>query len=67
MTTRSGSDQWVRELKASLMGRVVQRVMSARKTGVDGMAKWMVGRTTDAPEELDSDFEHPDEWNRPID
>ena len=67
MTIRSESDQRMRELKTSLMGRVVQRVMSTRKTGLDGMAKWMLGRTVDAPEKLDSDFDHPEEWDRPID
>ena len=49
------------------MGRVVQRVMSAHRTGLDGMAKWMIGRFVDAPKELDSDFDHPEEWDRPID
>ncbi|GEM_PF-2740933 len=67
MTTRSGSDQWRRELKSSLMTRVVQRVMSQSRTGLDGLAKWMIGRSIDVPDDLGSEFEHPDEWDRPID
>lgn len=67
MTTRSGVGQWVRELKVSLMTRVIQRATSSRTTGIDGMAKQMVARSSDAPDELDEDFDHPEEWNRPID
>ena len=67
MTTRSGIDQWMRELKASLMTRVVQRATSSRTTGLDGLAKRMVAMSSDAPAELDADFDHPEDWNRPID
>ena len=67
MTTRTGSNQWLRELKSSLMTRVIQRVMSARRTGLDGMAKRLLGRIVKAPAELGPEFEHPDDWDRPID
>ena len=67
MTTRSDRNQWLRELKASLMTRVFQRVMTTRTTGLDGMAKRLLERMVDAPAELDAEFEHPDDWDRPID
>ena len=67
MTTRSGSDQWMRELKSSLMTRVIRRVMSARRTGLDGLAKRMLARRVNAPADSDPELEHPDDWDRPID
>ena len=36
-------------------------VTSSRTTGLDGLAKQMVARSSDAPAELGSDFDHPDE------
>ena len=67
MTTRSSVGQWVRELKVSLVTRVIQRATSSRTTGLDSLAKQMVARSSDAPDELDEDFDHPKDWDRPID
>jgi hypothetical protein len=67
MTTRKGSDQFMRELKASLMTRVAQRAMTTRTTGLDGLAKRVLDKSGGAEPEMDPDLEHPDDWDRPID
>ena len=67
MTTRSGRDQFVRELKQSLMTRVAQRAMTTKTTGLDGLAKRMLDRSGGAEPEIDPELEHPEDWDRPID
>ena len=67
MTTRSEGDQRLRELKASVFTRLARRVMSTRTTGLDGLAKTMLGAKPGEEPPLDPELEHPDDWDRPID
>ena len=67
MTTRSERDQFLRELKASMMTRVAQKAMTTRTTGLDGLAKKMLDRAGGDEAEPDPELEHPEEWDRPID
>ena len=67
MTIRTERDNWMRELKASLMTRVAKRAMTTRTTGLDGLAKSMLGKPAEEEDELGPEFEHPDDWDRPID
>ncbi len=66
MTTRSERDQRLRELKAALLGRLAGRAMTTRSTGLDGLAKTLVGRRA-GPVDPDPELAHPDDWDRPID
>ena len=67
MTTRNPRDQFLRELRESLMTRLAQRAMTTRTTGLDGFAKRMLEKSVTAPSELDPELEHPADWDRPID
>lgn len=66
MTARRGRDQWLRELKASLFGRLAARTMTTRTTGLDGLAKSLVEKQA-GPVAPDPELDHPDDWDRPID
>ena len=67
MTTRNGRDQWMRELKASLMTRFARRALTTRKSGIDGIVKSLLERQASIPTEPDPELDHPDDWDRPID
>ena len=67
MTTRNGRDQWMRELKASLMTRFARRALTTRKSGIDGIAKSLLERQASIQTEPDPELDHPDDWDRPID
>ena len=67
MTMRSQREQWLLELKASLLGRLAGRAMTTRTTGLDGIAKTLVERKTGQPVPHDPELDHPDDWDRPID
>lgn len=67
MTTRSERDQRLREFKQGLLGRLAGRAMTTRTTGLDGLAKSLLGRAVGDAPEPDPDLEHPEEWDRPID
>ena len=67
MTTRSERDQWVREIKSSLLGRMASRAMTTRTTGLDGLAKTLLQKMARGPTQPDPELEHPDDWDRPID
>ena len=67
MTTRSARDQWLREFKSTLMGRLAGRAMTTRTTGLDGLAKKMLNKATGGPRPEDPELDHPDDWDRPID
>ena len=67
MTTRNERDQFMRELKASLMSRMAQRAMTTSESGLDGFAKRLLRRMASAPAEPDPELEHPADWDRPID
>jgi len=67
MTTRNGRDQWIRELKASLMTRFARRALTSRTSGIDGIAKSLLERQASGPVEPDPELDHPDDWDRPID
>lgn len=66
MTTRSERDQRLREWKNELLTRVAQRAMTTRTTGLDGLAKRLLGKPVDEAE-IDPELEHPTEWDRPVD
>ena len=65
MTTRSGRDQWLRELKSALMARIAGRAMTKRETGLDGLAKSILKRGREVPS--DPELDHPEDCDRPID
>ena len=65
MTTRSGRDQWLRELKSALMARIAGRAMTKRETGLDGLTKSILKRGREVPS--DPELDHPEDWDRPID
>ena len=67
MTTRSEGNQRLRELKTNLMTRLARRVMTTRTTGLDGLAKRLLGRPAQSAPPPDPDLEHPIEWDRPLD
>lgn len=67
MTTRNERDQWMRELKASLMTRLARRALSTRTNGLDGFAKSLLERQASGPIEPDPELEHPADWDRPVD
>ena len=67
MTTRSERDQWLLELKTSMLGRVAGRAMTKRTTGLDGLAKTLLRRMAGEAAKPDPDLDHPDDWDRPID
>ena len=67
MTTRYGRDQFMRELKASLMTRMARRAMTTSESGLDGLAKRLLQRMASRPAEPDPELEHPSDWDRPID
>ncbi len=64
---RSARDHWVRELKTALVGRLAGRAMTTRTTGLDGLAKNLLQRISGGPVPHDTELDHPDEWDRPID
>ena len=51
------------ELKTSLMGRVVPRVLSRKANGVDGLAKQLAAKSPPAAPDpsLAAELEHPDD------
>ena len=63
MAARSELGHRLRELKTSLMGKLVPRVLSHKTNGLDGLAKKLVAKTPPAApdESLPSDLEHPDD------
>lgn len=63
MAARSEFGHRVRELKTSLMGKVVPRVLSRKASGIDGLAKKLVAKTPPAApdESLAAELEHPDD------
>jgi len=63
MAARSELGHRLLELKTSLMGKVVPRVLSRKASGVDGLAKKLVAKTPlAAPDEsLAAELEHPDD------
>ena len=65
MTTRSGRDQWLLELKAALLGRLAGRAMTKQTTGLDGLAKTLLERRAGEVAH-DPELDHPDDWDRPI-
>jgi hypothetical protein len=67
MTQRSERDQRLRELKASLFARVAGRVMSTKRTGIDGLAKTLLRHKKKERTAADRELEHPEPWDRPID
>ena len=67
MTRRNEREQWLRELKAALLGRLAGRAMATGTTGLDGLAKALVERASGGPVAQDPELEHPDDWDRPID
>ena len=67
MTTRNARDQWMRELKASVMTRIARRALSTRTSGLDGVAKSLLERSASGPGDPDPELEHPEEWDRPKD
>ena len=67
MTTRSERDQWLRELKTSMLGRFAGRAMTRRTTGLDGLAKTLLRQMARRPAKPDPELDHPDDWDRPID
>ena len=67
MTQRSEHDQRLRELKASLLARVAGRVMSTKRTGLDGLAKALLRPKGKEKTAADLELEHPEPWDRPID
>lgn len=67
MTKRSQRDQWLREWKAALLGRIAGRAMTTRTSGLDGLVKTLVGKQAGGPPEPDPELDHPEEWDRPID
>ncbi len=67
MTTRNERDQRLREWKQTLLARLAGRAMTTRTTGLDGLAKNLLGRAVGGPIEEDPELEHPADWDRPID
>lgn len=67
MTQRSERDQRLREWKAALLARVVGRVMSTKRTGLDGLAKALLRPKGKAAPARDRELDHPKPWDRPID
>jgi hypothetical protein len=65
MTTRSEFSQRKREAQAIMLGVVVNRVLSKKTTGVDGVAKSLVARQIGVVD-IDPDLDHPAEWDWPI-
>ena len=63
MAARSELGHRLLELKTSLMGKVVPRVLSRKANGVDGLAKKLVAKTPPAApdESLAAELEHPDD------
>ncbi|MEM7413061.1 MAG: hypothetical protein AAF430_22705 [Myxococcota bacterium] len=67
MTIRTERDQRLRELKQSMLTRLARRALSTRTTGLDGLAKKMLGKQAGGSVEADPELDHPDDWDRPID
>ena len=63
MAARSELRHRLLELKTSLMGRLVPKVLSHKTSGVDGLAKKLAAKTSTAPpdESLAADLEHPED------
>lgn len=64
---RSQPAEWLLELKQALLARLAARAMTTRTTGLDGLAKALLRRSSGGPVEHDSELDHPAEWDRPID
>lgn len=63
MVARSEFSHRLRELKLTLMGRLVPKVLSRKTSGLDGLAKKLAARTVPAEvdESIDPDLLHPDD------
>ena len=50
-----------------MLTRLARRALSTRTTGLDGLAKKMLGKQAGGSLEADPELDHPDDWDRPID
>jgi len=67
MTKRREGDQRLRELKAAVLTRVAARVLTTKRTGLDGIAKVLLLRRGKGSTELDPELAHREDWDRPVD
>ena len=63
MAPRSELSHRLLELKTSVMGRLVPKVLSRKTSGVDGLAKKLAAKASagQPDESIGADLEHPDD------
>ncbi len=65
MTKRSEFAQRKLELQAAMFGKVANRALSRKMTGLDRVAKSLLARQI-GEVDTDPDLQHPAEWDMPL-
>ncbi len=66
MTSRSSFAHRKKELGGTVFGFLVNKGMSRKTTGLDGVAKKLIAKQAgEVPH--DPELDHPEEWDRPVD